>query len=73
VVENTNLEALQCSFFSISVVNSSSFALIFLNIYFLHNHVLYLTAEQAWITTCVVRASLVKFELHVGNMKVDTK
>jgi len=73
VVKNTNFEALQCSFFSISLANSSSFALMFLTIYFLHTHVLYLTAEQAWTTTNVVWASLAKFELHVGSMKVDTK
>jgi hypothetical protein len=73
VVKNTNFEALQCSFFSISLVNSSFFALVFLTIYFLHIHVLYLTAEQAWTTTSEMWASLAKFELHVGCMKVDTK
>jgi hypothetical protein len=46
---------------------------MFLTIYFLHTHVLYLTAEQAWATTNVVWASLAKFELHVGSMKADTK
>jgi hypothetical protein len=73
VVKNTNFEALQCSFFSISLVNSSVFVLIFLTVYFLHTHVLYLTAEQAWTMTYVVWASLAKFELRMGSLKVDTK